>query len=45
LLELRELGPADGRRVRGLLWAVAYLIGALLAVAGGVAWSLLAFLA
>lgn len=45
LLELRELVPADGSRVRGFLWAVAYLSAAVLAVVGGVAWSLLASLA
>jgi hypothetical protein len=45
VLDLRELVPAEGRRVRGLQWAVAYLFAALLAVVGAVAWTLLAFLA
>ena len=42
VLELRELRAADGTRVRGFAWVAAYLLSVGLAVAGGVAWSLLA---
>lgn len=38
VLELRELVPAEGRRIRGFSWVVAYAASALVAVAGGGAW-------
>ncbi|MEU2351108.1 M48 family metalloprotease [Modestobacter sp. NPDC049651] len=44
LLELRELVPAEGRRVRGFQWVAVYLVSALLAVAGATAWVLVGFL-
>lgn len=37
VLELRELVPASGPRVRGFSWVAAYLLGAGLALAGGAA--------
>jgi Zn-dependent protease with chaperone function len=42
VLELRELRSADGTRVRGFSWVVAYLLAVGLAAGGGVAWFLLA---
>ena len=42
VLELRELVPAQGRRVRGFAWVAAYALSLVLALAGGVAWWLLA---
>jgi Zn-dependent protease with chaperone function len=44
LLELRELVPAEGPRVRGFQWVAAYALAALLAVGGAVAWVLIGFL-
>ena len=44
LLELRELVPAEGRRVRGFQWVAVYQLSALLAVAGATAWVLVGFL-
>ena len=41
LLDLRELVPASGRRVRGFSWVVAYVLGAAFVLAGGVGWLLL----
>jgi hypothetical protein len=38
VLELRELVPAEGKRVRGFTWVVAYAMSILIALAGGVAW-------
>ena len=38
VLELRELVPAGGRRIRGFQWVVAYAFGVLLAAAGGAVW-------
>ena len=38
VLELEELVPATGRRVRGLSWVVAYAGSALVAVVGGGIW-------
>ncbi len=38
VLELRELVPAQGRRVRGFVWVVAYALSVLLALVGGIAW-------
>lgn len=37
VLELRELVPASGDRVRGFSWIAAYVLGAGLALAGGIA--------
>lgn len=39
-LELRDLVPERGRPIRGIGWIYDYLWGALLAVGGGVAWTL-----
>ena len=41
VLELRELVPAEGRRVRGFTWAVSYAGSLLLIAGGGVGWSML----
>ncbi|GAB4081832.1 M48 family metalloprotease [Modestobacter muralis] len=38
VLELREMVPADGARVRGFQWVVAYALSVLIAAAGGAAW-------
>jgi Zn-dependent protease with chaperone function len=38
VLELRELVPAEGRRVRGFSWVVAYAVSVLLAIGGGAVW-------
>lgn len=40
VLELRELVPAEGTRVRGFMWVMAYALSVLIALAGGLAWSL-----
>ena len=37
VVELRELVPATGRRVRGWTWIAAYVLGAVLALGGGAA--------
>lgn len=41
VLELRELRPATGPRVRGYTWVVAYVLSVLLVVGGRAAWFLL----
>jgi hypothetical protein len=41
VLELRRLQAADGRRIRGFLWVGAYLVGAGVALTGGVLWLVL----
>ena len=41
VLELRELVPAGGRRIRGFQWVVAYASGLLIAAAGGTVWMFL----
>ncbi|WP_228395497.1 hypothetical protein, partial [Modestobacter roseus] len=38
VLELRELVPERGARVRGVQWIAAYLVAALIAAVGGGAW-------
>ena len=40
VVELRELVPATGSRVRGFTWIATYLLGIALALAGGVGWLL-----
>lgn len=42
VLELRELVPAQGGRVRGFAWVAAYVLSLGIALAGGIAWWLLA---
>ncbi|WP_222193059.1 M48 family metalloprotease [Modestobacter italicus] len=41
VLELRELVPDRGARVRGFQWVAAYAVSVLIAAAGGAAWLLL----
>ncbi|GAB3314492.1 hypothetical protein GCM10027451_29500 [Geodermatophilus aquaeductus] len=41
VLELRELLPSEGRRVRGFSWVVAYVLSVGITVVGGAAWWLL----
>jgi len=42
VLELREMVPAEGERVRGFQWVLAYAAAVLIAAVGGGAWMLLA---
>ena len=41
VLELRELVPAEGTRVRGFQWVTAYAVSVLITLAGGGAWLLI----
>jgi hypothetical protein len=45
VLELREMVPADGERVRGFQWVVAYALSVLIAAVGGAAWMVIALAA
>jgi Zn-dependent protease with chaperone function len=41
VLELRELVPADGRRVRGFGWVASYVVAGVVTLAGAIAWACL----